>query len=165
MRTGARGGVYLPRWLREACMRVGFYYCATCDTLKDAEAFNLCASKIGGRHSQCKSCLKKVRQTDHGKRLHQIRAVRTTHKGQAPDDYLRKHAENPYGNCACCGDYGKLCLDHDHATNKLRDRLCGPCNKMLGHGKDSATRLQRGAEYLRAHGTVDCHAQTGQLDR
>lgn len=57
------------------------------------------------------------------------------------------------GRCACCdaqfedGQYG-VHVDHDHTDNKIRGLVCGRCNLMLGHSKDSTYRLRAGAAYL-----------------
>jgi hypothetical protein len=41
-----------------------------------------------------------------------------------------------------------LCLDHCHATKKIRGLLCHSCNKALGHFEDSAEGVQRVITYL-----------------
>jgi hypothetical protein len=43
---------------------------------------------------------------------------------------------------------GKLCVDHDHATGKIRGLLCNDCNLAVGYGK-TAEVLHRAAEYVR----------------
>lgn len=63
--------------------------------------------------------------------------------------------------CACCGapDPGGVygwCVDHDHACcpgdrscgRCIRGLICGPCNKGLGHFKDSIETMQAGIRYL-----------------
>lgn len=60
------------------------------------------------------------------------------------------------GVCACCGvppqgGTGKdrmLHVDHDHATGDVRWLLCGNCNHMLGHARESPEILRRGADLL-----------------
>lgn len=57
--------------------------------------------------------------------------------------------------CGCCGtaEPGKKGwqTDHDHQTGKLRDILCGACNKGLGLFGDSEDRLQKAIVYLVRH--------------
>lgn len=58
------------------------------------------------------------------------------------------------GACWICGKFctlrGKLhiCIDHCHATGKVRGLLCPVCNKFLGAFKDSPALLRIAAEYL-----------------
>lgn len=58
------------------------------------------------------------------------------------------------GKCALCrratGATKKLAVDHDHSTGNPRGLLCGPCNQMLGHGRDSIEFFERVLTYLAA---------------
>lgn len=66
---------------------------------------------------------------------------------------LKQHA-----TCAICqtDHWGKKgpCVDHDHATGKIRGILCGSCNQGLGRFSDDPTRLRAAAAYLEAHMTT-----------
>ncbi len=67
--------------------------------------------------------------------------------------------EKQNGVCAICGkppdiDYGKtrvgrLCVDHDHHTGKLRGLLCHGCNVSLGFFKDDISILQKAIDYIK----------------
>lgn len=56
--------------------------------------------------------------------------------------------------CAICGatsDGRKaLQVDHCHETADVRGILCGPCNRLLGHAKDSIEVLQAAIVYLQS---------------
>ena len=56
------------------------------------------------------------------------------------------------GKCALCrratGATKKLAVDHNHSTGQPRGLLCGPCNQMLGHGRDSTDFFERVIAYL-----------------
>lgn len=56
------------------------------------------------------------------------------------------------GVCEVCrratGRTRRLSVDHDHKTGRIRGLLCGPCNKMLGHGRDDPWFFHRAAGYL-----------------
>jgi|SRR5215469_2910142 len=50
-----------------------------------------------------------------------------------PVDWYNEQLERQKGVCAICGKMGKrrLCVDHDHATGKVRGLLCDYCNVAL----------------------------------
>ena len=43
----------------------------------------------------------------------------------------------------------KECIDHDHATGKIRGVLCLRCNSALGHFDEDSVRILAAIEYLR----------------
>jgi DNA-directed RNA polymerase subunit RPC12/RpoP len=64
--------------------------------------------------------------------------------------------------CAACGDKfdpeiikGKVCVDHDHKTGKLRELLCHRCNVTLGNVNDEVERLEKLIAYLKKHAGGD----------
>ena len=56
------------------------------------------------------------------------------------------------GKCAICGGLPqkkRLCIDHDHKTDRIRGLLCPQCNTLLGMAKDSPARLFAAIRYLK----------------
>lgn len=59
------------------------------------------------------------------------------------------------GKCELCGEADEaLCVDHDHATGRIRGVLCRRCNRAIGQLGDTAEALRKAWEYLtRSEGT------------
>lgn len=67
---------------------------------------------------------------------------------------FRKLLAEQGGGCAICGataanaNGGRLVVDHDHETGKVRGLLCGGCNTGIGLLGDDAQRVLAAAWYL-----------------
>jgi hypothetical protein len=62
-------------------------------------------------------------------------------------------------SCAICKKkftQYRWCLDHCHATEKVRGVLCHSCNTLLGHAKDNEQTLIDAVFYLLEHRRVNC---------
>lgn len=79
--------------------------------------------------------------------------------GITPEQYAAKLLEQN-GVCAICsqpetrimrGKVMPLSVDHDHATGKIRDLLCGRCNSGLGHFADDPSLMIKAIGYVRRH--------------
>ena len=70
-----------------------------------------------------------------------------------PDDWQALH-DRQGGLCALCkipgrvGKHGKLHVDHDHETGRVRGLLCGACNVALGVLGDTSRRIEAVLAYL-----------------
>lgn len=99
---------------------------------------------------------------------HNARARITARQRYSPEIARKKHVRRVYGLdaatydqmlaeqngcCAICGDFlsSTICVDHNHATNEIRELLCRPCNQTLGFAEENPTRLQNAAMYLIKH--------------
>lgn len=78
--------------------------------------------------------------------------------GITAEEYYVK-LQKQQGGCAICKSLnpkhrrsGKFCIDHDHATGKVRDLLCQHCNAALGHLKENLSLFVACMDYLRRHG-------------
>ena len=89
------------------------------------------------------------------------RRARLKHRYGLTDEEVDFLIAEQGGNCAICGKppsdentrahwNGKLCVDHDHETGKVRGLLCNDCNLAVGYGKTPAI-LRAAAAYLEAH--------------
>lgn len=122
--------------------------CRLCGIEKPLELFHKNKSYKTGRSTSCKEC--------STKRAYLYRdPVKTASwkygisKQQAEELVQTLH-------CAICGNNqvkGKhMCIDHNHATGKVRGPLCDFCNKGLGQFKDSIDLLEKAINYLKLHG-------------
>lgn len=72
--------------------------------------------------------------------------------GLKPGEYGKLYLAQG-GKCAICqratGAKKALAVDHNHRTGRARGLLCGPCNKMLGFGRDDIDFFIRAVQYLR----------------
>lgn len=55
------------------------------------------------------------------------------------------------GLCSICGILPAVCVDHCHASGKIRSILCRKCNCGLGHFNDKPELLQKAIDYLKVH--------------
>jgi hypothetical protein len=72
------------------------------------------------------------------------------HFGITVEEYDRLFA-NQNGLCAICSApsrRGRLAVDHDHSSGRVRALLCARCNLLLGYAEDSPEFLLRCASYL-----------------
>lgn len=143
--------------------------CSKCDKKYPAttEYFYQHKSKKDGLDSWCKQCEKKRHQSKKFRITHKkgVEKYRRSEKGKEAyrkgrykrsygitlDDY-DKMFEQQNGVCAICGEINdggrRLCVDHDHKTNKIRGLLCGNCNKALGFVKEDIVILSKIANYI-----------------
>lgn len=61
--------------------------------------------------------------------------------------------ERQGGACAMClrKSERSLCVDHDHATKRVRALLCNSCNILIGFSQEDIGLLKRAIKYLNEH--------------
>jgi hypothetical protein len=90
-----------------------------------------------------------------------MRAYGLKHNYGITPDHYRSIYENQGGKCAICSSVGAeagrgvLCVDHDHATGKIRGLLCKLCNAFLGRIRDDHVKLLHAMSYLERNGVGD----------
>lgn len=107
--------------------------CSRCAKTKNIEDFPINKSGRGGRNSTCKEC--KVENN-------QLRQF-----GITTSDALRIT-----NVCHVCEKdlnlTGRVCIDHDHNTGKVRGILCMSCNSGIGKLGDNKEGLERALRYI-----------------
>jgi len=96
---------------------------------------------------------KRRRDAAHGRRTEAVYSL-------TPEEYAKLY-EHQGRRCAICrratGATKRLAVDHDHSCcpgpiscgGCVRGLVCGPCNSMLAHARDSVELFHRAAQYLR----------------
>jgi hypothetical protein len=129
---------------------------------RDAERNRLYRAKYPDRFAESKKAYRK-RHPDKIAELN--RRYSTKYPDRVANRHLKKYGitldekEAVFENQGrCCGickttNPGKKgwCVDHCHATDKIRGILCGKCNLMLGHGNDDISILEAAITYLEHH--------------
>jgi|ERR1035437_1875443 hypothetical protein len=139
-------------------------YCWGCKTEKPIEKFYKNKRNKDGLKSRCKACIlieaQKAPETPD-----RIRKKSGWWKQYGCSfDMKRRYGidkaqydamlEQQKGLCAICGvalgfERKKICIDHNHATDQVRQLLCHSCNFSLGGFKDSIEVCEAAVSYLR----------------
>jgi hypothetical protein len=109
--------------------------------------------------SRCKACEQSRKRYERRVRSHgeiDRRRWLKRNYGITPEQFASMEAGQG-GKCAICGaggfvKKGKLCVDHNHDTMKIRGLLCHSCNMGIGHFKDDISLLENAIKYLKNHG-------------
>lgn len=101
-----------------------------------------------------KKASKTYYQTDKGRTSLRKRHLKRQYN-LSIEEYNTKLKEQGH-KCFLCGKdeldlKGKLHVDHDHITGKVRGLLCINCNTGLGHFKDNIELLSKAIGYLEKH--------------
>ena len=127
-----------------------------------------------------KRAMKKYRQNHKAKLAIKAKEYREKNPdvyGKAAAKYYRKYRAKVFAKrygvteaeikalptaCEICNSQEKLCVDHNHLTNKLRGILCNNCNLLLGYFLEDAQRVFNAMHYLiRKDGNVGQHDIAG----
>jgi hypothetical protein len=94
---------------------------------------------------------KRKREANPDKAADRSRRARLKHRYNLSVEQYEGMLATQGGVCAICGRpprRNRLAVDHCHATGRIRGLLCSPCNRFLGHLRDSPALLKRAAKYL-----------------
>lgn len=122
-----------------------------------------CFTKGNDRHGKKQSCKRCC--SDALRKWRKDPVNRETHRRGNRNASLRRAYGMTYaeyvemqliqgGVCAICGHPpigADLNVDHDHITGRVRQLLCGPCNRGLGQFFENPETLEAAARYLMRH--------------
>jgi hypothetical protein len=113
-----------------------FITCLVCKETKEPLLFPYKNKSQNKRHKICKRC----------RQLHRA-IIKLT------DEEFNELLKIQNNSCAICGIHsdeirGRLYVDHNHETKKIRGLLCHKCNSGLAFFKDSPSHLAMAIEYL-----------------
>lgn len=131
--------------------------CRKCSVVKPLTEFGRHAGCSDGFRPDCKECHAQYHKDQREKNsLSKYREPELRKKyGISLADY-EAMLQSQDGGCAICHVPEKeahkaseyLCVDHDHATGKVRGLLCSDCNRGLGCFRDTPALLTESAKYL-----------------
>lgn len=84
----------------------------------------------------------KARSTLYHKKSHLMKKY-----GITLEQYIQIQI-NQNNKCAICKKESMLHVDHDHKTGRVRELLCGNCNRFLGLAKENKETLQNAINYI-----------------
>lgn len=131
--------------------------CHTCKQNKKMSDFHLNKKKKDGRATRCRKCKGKAYReavikepVKHNRSNRNRQYVRKY--GITIEDYEAMYASQN-GSCDICGIHQdeintRLCVDHCHATGKVRSLLCDRCNTLLGMAREDVDILASAISYL-----------------
>lgn len=134
--------------------------CTSCKEEKELSEFYNSKFYPDGRGYRCKVCdniagrAYKEKHKDRQRGLNRARSLRYKYKLEISD--YNEILEKQNHVCALCHKepikthvHGRLVVDHDHVTGRVRGLLCHKCNQALGLFKDSIETLKRAVKYLK----------------
>lgn len=128
--------------------------CVSCSVEKPVEQFKVYRPRGAAPRpfSYCKDCEREKNQEwrrNNRERARLLDRVGGLKRFGLTVEAYQKMCAAQDDACAICGDTGKtLCVDHCHATGKVRGLLCGKCNTGLGQFNDNCKLLAFAIEYL-----------------
>jgi Recombination endonuclease VII len=151
----------------------GLKFCNGCKEWRSKGDFNKDPKAPDKLHYRCRLCRRKYRRQQEVK--DRTAAYNKKYARENPELMKAKDRKNSLkrfwnmtveefealkksqgGTCALCdktesNPHKSLCIDHDHATGKIRGLLCDNHNRAMGLFKDSIEDMEKAIKYLRNH--------------
>lgn len=137
---------------KQAALQQTHRWCRECDQTKPIDQFT---RPLAFYCRDCISDRNRTRYVRNGTDHAYAQSLRYRY-GMTLDEYNHRRWEQG-GKCAICGQKpdARLCVDHNHTTNAIRDLICTNCNHALGKAREDPAILRAMAEYLERHAQRD----------
>jgi len=138
--------------------------CNKCNVNKPDNEYSM---QRGRLRTTCKECRRIESKEWYSQNIEKKRELSRAYRHIKKDQDLRKQygisleqynqmLEEQKGACKICSVPSEqlsraLCVDHCHATGKIRGLLCDTCNRSLGLLKDNVSVLRAAVKYLEDH--------------
>ena len=141
--------------------------CTACNQPKPADAFGKSKGYRDGLRRQCNQCrsakgrtpaqrerARKWREANRERLRQEDRGLQKRYRYGLSLADIAAILSAQDGRCALCktdrpgGRYGVFCVDHCHATGRVRGLLCHRCNVALGALGDGPEGLQAALDYV-----------------
>lgn len=130
--------------------------CSKCKKSKSESEFKLDKRVKSGLQAACKVCNYSLRAKNYDNYRKTERSREMKKYGITLEKYEEMLAQqNNY--CAICKRdksfslYSRLCVDHNHTTEQVRQLLCTGCNTLIGSAKENEQTLFAAIKYLKKH--------------
>ena len=160
---------------KDVSRRDGYrYICKKCDSVRIHELRQKNPNHFTDYYAKNKDKIRKTRRKHYKKNRIKIlkenrinnKVYYEMHQEQLRLSSKKKHLKKKYGltmediqvmlikqhsTCAICTQpfgTGRICVDHDHITNKIRGLLCHRCNSGIGLLGDNIAGLYKAINYL-----------------
>jgi hypothetical protein len=119
--------------------------CSICRLVKPIDDFEKCKDKPLGRGYRCRQC--------SSKRMRRYSAtgvckLKLRYDLSENDVHLLREEFRCCRICKRTPKKRRLCVDHDHASGKIRGMLCTKCNRALAAFGDNQGGLQQAINYV-----------------
>ncbi len=131
--------------------------CSKCRKQKWNSEFSKNKTSSDGLQSWCTYCVREYQENDPKRKI-TIRKDHLKSKFNLTIEGYELILKSQKGICKICkqpetakdrnGDIRRLCVDHNHETDRIRGLLCDKCNVMLGRAEDNPEILKQAIKYL-----------------
>lgn len=123
----------------------GMHWCTGCKAFKPVAEFWKHKKGASGLCGRCKACMAATSKANRAAMRHRAKTV----YGLTLEEYDDLKSRSNF--CPICGSAEELHLDHNEQTGKVREFICGKCNRGLGMFNHNPELLMAAARYMEVY--------------